>query len=263
MIVFERRNGILLASLFALLPACTAVQRRSSADVESERIKVLERELRRRQVEVQDLKERTLVLERRLRQANPSQESPRAVPVPFDPTAAYDASASAISETPPSQQAAKTAPMAVSESIARTVSVVPEATTNSGEQILYSKILETYRKRNLSELEKSLGLLLKTYPESIYADNSLYLGGQLAYELGDGTRALQLMDRVLREYPKGNKAVAALFAKAMIEKRRARFAEARLLLERLQTTFPGSPEAQRVALELKLLNIATGKRREL
>lgn len=188
-----------------------------------ERIQVLERELRRRQLEIQDLKDRNAVLEARLRRGEPT---PEAI------------------ETPQKE--------------APTRAANPEPT---GEQMLYSKILQTYRKRNLSEMEKSLALLMKTYPDSVYADNALYLCGQLAFELGNHQLAGQYMDRVLRDYPKGNKAVSALFAKAIIEKKLARFDQAKRLLEQLRDQYPGSPESMRVATELKLIDMAKTQKR--
>lgn len=202
--------------------------------VDNERVRALEQELRRRQVEIQDLKERNLVLEKRL--------SGGGVPPPSPLTQSVVAVAPKPVVAPPSE-------------------VPPSPPEPTGDQLLYSKILQTYRKKNLAEMEKSLNLLMKSYPESIYADNALYLGGQLAYELGNFALARQYMDRVLRLYPKGNKAVSAMFAKAMVEKRMARPQEAKRILESLRTMFPGSPESLRVATELKLIDVMSTQKR--
>jgi TolA-binding protein len=132
----------------------------------------------------------------------------------------------------------------------------------TGEHFLYSKILETYRKKNVAEMDQSVRLLLKAYPDSVFADNAFYLSGLLAYERENFDRALSLMNRVVRDFPRGNKAVSALMAKASIEKKMGQTSEARRSLIRVQSLYPGSPEANHVAVELKLLDLAAKKKRE-
>jgi len=228
--VFNSGRGLqifLIVAFSLVFVGCSMLPSSRKIEAYQERIQVLERELRRRQAEIQELKEKNLVLEQRLKQ----EADPELV------------ATDSVTELPPDK-----------ESPVKT----PEPT---GDQMLYSKILQSYRKRHLSELEKSLALLMKTYPDSVYADNALYICGQLAYELGDYKLAAQYMDRVLRQYPKGNKAVSALFAKAVIEKKQSRFEEAKRLLERLKEQYPGSPEAMRVATELKLIEMAQKQKR--
>lgn len=208
----------IVALVISGLTGCVAAPH---ASVERERLHELETELQRQQAVIQELKDRNLVLEKRLKTDVESQRA-------------------STSPTPP-------------PSGKRVPSRAPVRQEPTGDQLLYSKILQTYRKKNPAEMEKSLGLLLKSYPESVYADNALYLAGQLAYELGDFSLARRRMDRVLALYPKGNKAVSALFAKAMIEKKMSRSGEAKKLLETLRESYPGSPESLRVATELKLI----------
>lgn len=132
----------------------------------------------------------------------------------------------------------------------------------TGEHFLYSKILETYRKKNMAEMEQSLRLLLKTYPDSVFADNSMYLAGLLAFEREDLSLAHTYMARVIRDFPRGNKTVSAYFAKAGIERKQSRFEEARNTLKKLRALYPGSPEAERVSVELKIIDLQAAKRRE-
>jgi TolA-binding protein len=139
------------------------------------------------------------------------------------------------------------------------ISVSPAKT---GEHFLYSKILETYRSHNEEEMQKTLQLLLKTYPESVFADNALYLSGLLSFEQGNLKLAQKQFERLLKEYPRSNKAVSSLFAKAAIEKRTGRLSSAKKSFVRVRDLYPGSPEAARVSVELKLLESATTKRRE-
>ena len=279
------------------------------------RVRQLQRELRKRADELANLKERNMVLERKVtaqriasvleKGQTRQQTAPIAAATAVTPkTSAQPVAASVRAKLPTKLPAygAKSAPVAVAQvpapapaqmqqasnqpiddqlaekiktaqgglvtpemaaADAQAYSPVEVGTEQTGEQRLYSKVLEVYREHRLAEMQKSVSLLLKTYPESIYADNALYLAGLLAFENGDADRASYYMERVLREYPHGNKAVSALFAKAMVEKRRGKPQQARTLLQDVRKYYPGSPEATRANLETKLIDVAaTGKNGE-
>ena len=135
---------------------------------------------------------------------------------------------------------------------------------SSGEHYLYSKVVNSYREHKMAELTKSTHLLLKSYPDSVFADNALYLNGLLSFEMRDYARAEQFMNQVIREYPQGNKVVGAIFAKAMIAKKMKKYSQSESVLQQVARTFPGSPEAGRVNYEIKLLKVAqAGRIREL
>ena len=68
--------------------------------------------------------------------------------------------------------------------------------------------------------------------------------------------------KLLQDYPRSNKAVAALFAKGSIERRTGRTRDAKKSFFQVRDLFPGSPEAARVSVELKLLEMSTSKKRE-
>jgi TolA-binding protein len=160
------------------------------------------------------------------------------------------ATTTAVAPVAPIATIAKPAPVRLS----REPEIEKVGAAATGEHFLYSKVLETYQKRNAAELQKSMQMLLRSYPDSVFADNALYLAGMLALEIGDSARAASYFERVLAEHPLGNKAVSALFAKAVVEKRNKKYNEARKLLEKVRVQYPGSPEAARVKLELELLN---------
>ena len=129
----------------------------------------------------------------------------------------------------------------------------------TGEHFLYSKIFETYRAHRKAELRKSLHLLLKTYPDSVFADNALYLAGMLAVETNELSRARVFLNQLIAAYPNGDKVVSALFAKGVIEKRDKKYQDAQTLFERVRSHYPGSPEAARAAIELKLMRGVAGR----
>ena len=236
---------------------------RTESAAHSKRLKFLEREIKRKDSVIEDLRERNQVLEKRS-QNQQRQVASASVPVPFEPSAANDrfngvpAAAPAPAAPPPAPAVAAVKPATVLPPKAPVVreEVAEKAT---GEQMLYSKVLDSYRKHNSTEMQKAIMLLRKTYPDSIFADNALYLGGLLAMEAQQPTEALKYMDEILRSYPSGNKSVAALLAKGMIERRLGRKEQAKRLLNEVRSRFPGSPEAARASIELKLLDVSGGQ----
>lgn len=256
----------LVAGALASLVGCGTISlnsERSSTARSGERVRVLERELKAKQSQIQNLKERNWVLEQRVknleqrviserRGSSASPEFKGSVPVPFHPSAAID-------NGPDSRSIPDVAGNRPSAPVSR-VEKIGEAQT--GEHFLYSKVLESYRTHQVAELTKSTELLLKTYPTSAFADNAVYLNGMLAFEKGELKTALRWMNDVLRRYPDGNKACAALFAKAIILKKERQYALALRLLLQIQSSYPGSPEAVRAPLEIKLLSLAADGRRE-
>lgn len=235
------RTMILAICGFMALSGCASLRSSNVASGDSghgdKRVVALEKELRRTQKMIDELRERNLVLEKR--------RSSRAVALSPD-----------VPATPSPMPIIELAP----ETRIPTVENVGAAQT--GEHFLYSKILETYRTKALGELQKTLQLLIKTYPDSVFADNALYLAGLLALEQGQLDLASKYVDRILKDYPRGNKVVAALFTRAVIAKRLNHFDEARQLFLKVRSLYRGSPEAERVGLELKLLELAADNRRE-
>jgi TolA-binding protein len=251
------------ALVLALLSGCASS---STSKANAKRVKALERELRRTQAKLDELRERRMVLESRAALDPHSQGSVEPVPVPFTPSARGGSVDGALSLGVAARSRAPQLPQQLPPKKQMEARQEPKienvGSAETGEHFLYSKVLESYRRRSAGELQKSTSLLLKNYPDSVFADNALYLTGLLALELGDTTLARTYMNRVLREYPTGNKAVSALFASSIIEKRIGNFQGARVLLEKVRAQYPGSPEAKRVGLELKLLSVNNKIRQE-
>lgn len=294
------RSCGLVATVLSLLTSvafvgCATPPPKPKASVDSTaKIRRLKTQIRKQNQMIQDLKERNLVLEKRdsngasVRPEIADAETPTQLPGSFDAkelaaAAALDGGESiggpVASPVLPTKLPAKSvqakvqaqpqatvqpqapAPAPASAPMPQTpISVSPAKT---GEHFLYSKILETYRSHNEDEMQKTLQLLLKTYPESVFADNALYMSGLMAFEMGNLNLAQKQFERLLKEYPRSNKAVSALFAKASIEKRTGRAASAKRGFARVLDLYPGSPEAQRVSTELKLLEAAKSKNREM
>jgi TolA-binding protein len=118
---------------------------------------------------------------------------------------------------------------------------------------LYGKILDLYQARNANELQNTLDVLLKRYSQSVFVPHAIYLSGLLAFESKNDEKARREFVRVANQYPQSGKAVAAMFAIAEIDKRSNRTALAIRELNHVNQSYPGSREAMRSQLELKLL----------
>jgi TolA-binding protein len=248
----NRRPAVKLSSVLVLIAGCAVLNgcasfgtgHRASVDYDG-KVRKLSRELQRSNDKLEDLKAQNMVLKTKLK-LKARQEITESLNV--------------VSELPKAEPAT----VVTAAPVAETAAVAQKSAGDVGEQMIYSKVIDTYRMREVAELKKSVQILLKAYPDSIYADNALFLAGSLAFELGDLPYARLQMERLINEYPNSNKAVSALFAKAVIEKRERHFQAARQGLMTIKNKFPGSPEALRVNVELKLMGLMAtpSKKRE-
>jgi TolA-binding protein len=122
-----------------------------------------------------------------------------------------------------------------------------------GDQLLYAKAIESYQAQKTEELSRSVDLLEKGFPESEHVDNALYLKGLLLFAENRHADAVKVFERLRGNYPHGNKISASLFAEAMALKKLNQRKDAEERLRRLARLYPGSPEAQRVDVELRIL----------
>jgi TolA-binding protein len=266
----QLKSGIGLGLAFAFLLAGCATHSKTD-----KRVHALQLKIKKQRAKLQDLKERNLVLERRVKMGAPTsveeaggersgerrgEESIVQSAPPAELPGSFVAAPAGMS---PKVTLASKLPAASKPPLAPMLPAATRvATEKTGEHFLYSKIIDTYRSKNKEELERTQQLLLKSYPESVFADNAIYLAGLLAFEQRDYKAALKHFDKLLKEYPRSNKAVAALFAKASVEKRLGRASDAKRGFIRVRDLYPGSPEATRVSVELKLLESASVKSRE-
>lgn len=121
------------------------------------------------------------------------------------------------------------------------------------DQGFYSEVVAHYQTRDAKGLNRYLEAMLKRFPNSPYADNALFLGGELALELKNYPEALKHFQKITRFYPLSNRAVAALFAKGMAYRKMNLEAQAKKVFFDLRMKYPGSPESFRAEAELKLI----------
>lgn len=123
----------------------------------------------------------------------------------------------------------------------------------SAEHLIYGKIIASFRAQNSSDLRRGVNLLEKGYPNSVHLDNAFYLAGMDCVAKGNLAGGIAWFDRILKEQPLSNKAVSALFAKAIAERRLRDLRKAKLHFSEVLRLYPESFEAQRAVSEIKIL----------
>jgi len=121
-----------------------------------------------------------------------------------------------------------------------------------GERLLYTRLVEAFRKNQLAEVTLQRRILEKNYPKSVHLDNAYYLSGMLEFQEGKVGEAMRTFNTVTDRFPQSNKRPAALFGLAMTYKHLGLKPQALRVLNSLVKQYPGSPESQRAWMHLRL-----------
>lgn len=121
-----------------------------------------------------------------------------------------------------------------------------------GERLVYTRLLEAFRRGQMGDVASQRQLLERNYPASNHLDNAYYLSGMLEFQNGRYGEALKTFNVIRTRFPKSNKRPAALFATAMTYERLNLKPQAQRVLATLIQDYPGSPEAQRAWMQLKV-----------
>ncbi len=116
----------------------------------------------------------------------------------------------------------------------------------SGEHLLYSKVIDSYRSKTLGELTRAVELMQKAYPRSVHTDNALYLKAELTLEKGQLQNSLDTIETLLSSYPTSNKRVSALYLKSQALAQTKQVKAAELAQTEIQKRYPGSIEAAKI-----------------
>jgi TolA-binding protein len=121
-----------------------------------------------------------------------------------------------------------------------------------GERLLYTRLVEAYRKNQLADVTRQRQVLEKNYPKSVHLDNAYYLSAMLEFQDGKIGEAMRTFNTVTDRFPQSNKRPAALFGLAMTYKRLGLQPQALRVLHSIVKQYPGSPESQRAWMHLRL-----------
>ncbi|WP_413290868.1 tetratricopeptide repeat protein [Bdellovibrio sp. HCB337] len=121
------------------------------------------------------------------------------------------------------------------------------------ESALYGEIFNAYRSNDEIGFKSRMQTFMTRFPASSYADNVTYLAGRLAFDGKNYAEAIKYYQKVITQYPRSNKVVAAKYAKAVAYKKMNLDPQAKGVFADLRKKYPGSPEAFRAENELKLM----------
>lgn len=224
----------------SLMPSMTQLQQ------QKQRIFELESELKKQKIMADQLKEKNFVLSSRATSCEPVALRSPEVPVAFSSSVEFASQppSRAIGSTPPEERSS------ASVMGTRLPEIEVKSTEEKGEHYLYAKAIETYRKKSISELRKTLTLFSKTYPQSTFYDNALYLFALLNFETAEYARANSACDELLSRFPQSEKIASALLLKARSQMKLKNMALAKDFYLKIQSYFSGSEEAQIASHEI-------------
>jgi len=128
----------------------------------------------------------------------------------------------------------------------------PEAAIKKGDpEALYFQGFKLTKDKEFDKAAVVFKRFLSLYPRNRLADHARYWIGEIYYSRGNWERAILEFDRVIKEYPGGDKVPAAILKEGFSFERLGSKKEARLLLERLVEKYPNSPEAKMAGERIK------------
>ena len=126
------------------------------------------------------------------------------------------------------------------------------AIPSAKEQKIYEELVQAFERNDELSFQSRFQAMMMDHAKSVYADEVLYLAGMMAFSNKLYGRALKYFNQVLTEYPRSNRSRAALYAKAATYRKMNLQTQSTSVFEQVQKRFPGSPEAHRAALDLKV-----------
>lgn len=131
--------------------------------------------------------------------------------------------------------------------------VTPKAIIGPADQRKYQELTEAYEQNNFEVFQQRLEVFRKDFPRSFYQDDAAYLLGMMQAGRKEYGSALKTFNETLKSYPTSNRVRMLLLSKGTMLKKMNLPELASGPLEQVKRRFPGSPEALRAEVELKLL----------
>lgn len=119
----------------------------------------------------------------------------------------------------------------------------PVAEPARPDEDLYNRTLAVYRQGDFEGAMGGFERLLSQYPDSGYAENAQFWIGECHMSLKQYEQAILAYQKVITNYPKGNKVAGATYRQAVAFNEINDKISARLLLNRVIRSFPQSEEA--------------------
>ena len=114
------------------------------------------------------------------------------------------------------------------------------STASSAEKAAYQTAFETLKEGRYKKAKSSFENFLKTYPNSIYADNSQYWLGEANYVTRDFEQGIIEFKRVVAAYPNSSKVPDAMLKLGYTYYELKQHDQAKAILQELRARFPKS-----------------------
>lgn len=144
-------------------------------------------------------------------------------------------------------------PLVSSKQEALLVELTGKDISKENDITLYAEMVSAFERNDEIAFKSRLQSLLSRFPQSVYADNALFLAGRMSVDNNDYAQAVKYFSEIEKKYSKSNKVAAAKFAKGMTYKKMNLPEFAARSLKEVRTKFPGSPESFRADAELKII----------
>jgi tol-pal system protein YbgF len=118
---------------------------------------------------------------------------------------------------------------------------------------VYEAAIEQFNRAEYPDALASLDSFMGMNPAVDYMDNALFWTGECYYGLGQYAQALSYFQRVVSEFPNGNKVPDSMLKIALTHERLSDPNAAREALQRVVDVYPTTPAAERAAERLRAL----------
>ena len=118
---------------------------------------------------------------------------------------------------------------------------------------MYAAAKTSFDAGNLDQARNGFSALLKNFPKSDQADNAQFWLGEIYYREKWYEKAILEYQKVIENYPKGNKVAAALLKQGLAFLKIGDKANSRLILQDLLDKFPQTNEGRIAAQKIKEL----------
>lgn len=120
----------------------------------------------------------------------------------------------------------------------------------SADQAMYAAAKAHYDQGRMEQARKGFIELLKAYPKSSTADNAQFWIGETFYQQKWYEKAILEYQKVIENFPKGNKVPAALLKQAFAFQKIGDTSNAKLILKECSQKYPSSNEGKIAAQKL-------------
>lgn len=122
-----------------------------------------------------------------------------------------------------------------------------------GKADLYAYGYQKHAEKDFNEARRAFKQYVARFPKDRRADNALYFWGESFFLEGLYTEAVQVLQRILTDYSRGDKVDDSLFRIGEIFQKLRKCSDAKTFYEELLDKFPKSPLAKKTRKKLKAL----------